>query len=126
MGLTRLACISTNILAAFGSWGGASRRLLGLLFLHLFCMIFQLFLAVLLCFSTISAEKIGFPGPFCPGPIWGLPNYFRYDFWGDCCGGVWGAAAPLGQTIINIMVFRIALIFTGRSCEFCCWFLSIL
>ena len=22
----------------------------------------------------ISAEKIGFPGPFCPGPIWGLPK----------------------------------------------------
>ena len=57
--------------------GGASRRPLGLLFLHIFCMIFQLFLAVLLCFSMISAEKIGFPGPFCPGPIWGLPTCHR-------------------------------------------------
>ena len=47
-------------------------------FLYLFCVIFQLLLAVLLCFSMISAEKIGFPGPFCPGPIWGLPNDFLW------------------------------------------------
>jgi hypothetical protein len=61
--------------------GGAKRRPLGappkaapVVFCIYVGMIFQLFLAVLLCFAMISAEKIGFPGPFCPGPIWGLPN----------------------------------------------------
>ena len=38
-----------------------------------FVWFLQLCLAVLLCLSMISAEKMGFPGPFCPGPIWGLP-----------------------------------------------------
>ena len=54
--------------------GGASRRPLGLLFLHICCMILQLFFVAFPCFSMTSAEKIGFPGPFCPGPFWGLPK----------------------------------------------------
>ena len=40
-------------------------------FLHLFCVILHLCLAVHV-FSMISAKKMGFPGHFCPGPIWGV------------------------------------------------------
>ena len=36
---------------------------------------FSTIFVVFPCFSMTSAETIGFPGPFCPGPFWGLPKY---------------------------------------------------
>ena len=53
---------------------------LGCCFWHICCIIFHICLAVFLCFPMIFAEKIVFPGCFCPGCFSRLPNdaFFRF------------------------------------------------
>ena len=55
-------------------WGAAEGG--ACCFWHICCIIFHICLAVFRCFPMIFAEKIAFPGPFCPGPFSMLPNYF--------------------------------------------------
>ena len=57
--------------------GGASRRPLGFLLLAHILYDFSHMFGCFSVFPMIFAEKIVFPGPFCPGPISRLPNLFE-------------------------------------------------
>ena len=54
--------------------GGASRRPLGFLLLAHILYDFSYMFGCFSVFPMIFAEKIVFPGPFCPGPISRLPK----------------------------------------------------